>query len=143
MDRVKKVTIEIIEDEVTEKEIVIKKAPLGQWAKLTKTINSLLNAIPEIMKSVGIEEKDQEEFLKQLTFDKAIGLIPEILDCITDEFISIVAIGADLEEEFVREKVGLDDALLIFKAIIEVNKFKKKAEEVGKSLVGQLMTAIS
>lgn len=137
--KIKKVTIDIIEDEeVKQEEITIKKATLGKWAKLTTTIRKLIDSLPNMLDRLGIKEEDREAFLTNLTADKVVGFIPELLDIILDEFINIVALGADLEPSYVEENIGLDDALILFEAIVEVNSFKKEAVEVGKKLIAQL-----
>jgi len=143
MERIKKVTIDTIEnEEVKQETIAVKKAPLGKWAKLTTTIRKLLNSLPEMLDRLGVKEEDREEFLSNLTADKAIGFVPELLDIVADEFINIVALGADLETEYVKECIGLDDSLLLFEAIVEVNSFKKEAVEVGKKLLAQLTSKL-
>lgn len=143
LSKIKKVTIDVIEDEeIKHKTIVVKKAALGKWAKLTTTIRKLINSLPEMMDRLGIEKENQEEFLNSLTPNELIGFIPELLDIVADEFINIVALGADLEPDYVEENIGLDDALILFEAIIEVNSFKKDAVEVGKKILAQLTSKL-
>ena len=133
LSRMKSVEIIVIEDgqEKIEK-IHILKATLGKWKRLTSSIKKIFELLPEIIKRKGFE--DPQVFMEQMTVQDLFLLIPDIMEVATDEFINILALGTDLEKEYIEEKIGLDETIDILEAIIEVNNLIKVVDK-GKNLI--------
>lgn len=134
LSRIKTVEITYIEggQEKTEK-IQIVKAGLGKWKKLTDSIKNLFGLLPEVLKEKGIE--DPEKYIEGMSPQDLLMLIPDLLEVAAEEFLKIISLGADLDQEYIEEKVGLDETVDIFEAIVEVNNLVKVAEK-GKNLMG-------
>lgn len=133
LTRIKNVTITYIEDgeEETEKITVI-KAGLGKWQKLTETLKVLFGILPEVLKEKGIE--DIENYAQNMTYQDLILLLPDMYMVATNEVIKLLSIGADLEIDFIKKYVGIDEAVDLFEAISEVNNLIKIVEK-GKNLI--------
>ena len=133
LTRIKKVEIIYIEEGKEKKEIItVQKAPLGKWKRLTDSIKRLFELLPEILKKKGIE--NPEEYIEKIEIQDLLLLIPDMLEVAADEMVSVLAIGTDLEGEYIEEKVGLDEAIDLFEAIIAVNNLIKVVEK-GKNLM--------
>jgi len=139
LGRIKKVDIEIVEDgEVKKETITVSKAPLGKWKSLTDSAKKLLNLLPEVLEEKGIEGKEEyEAYFEQMGTDDVIMLLPDMLEVAFDEVMKILALGSDHDAEYMKEKVGLDEAVEIFETIIEVNNLVKVVEK-GKNLMNLL-----
>lgn len=134
LSRIKKVDIEVIKgDEIKKETIIIKKAALGQWKMLTSSIKKLFEMLPEMLKAKGID--NPQKYIEQIEIEDLLQLIPDLLEFAAEEFIKIISLGADLDQEYIEEKVGLDETIDIFEAIVEVNNLVKVAEK-GKNLMG-------
>lgn len=133
LSRIKTVNITIIEEgkEKVEK-IQVTKAALGKWKKLTDSIGKLFELLPEMLRAKGIE--DPQKYLEQMGMQDLLLLIPDMLEVAADEMVSVLAIGTDLEVEYIEEKVGLDEAIDLFEAIIAVNNLIKVVEK-GKNIM--------
>lgn len=133
LSRIKTVDITFIEEgkEKVEK-IQVTKAALGKWKKLTDSIGKLFELLPELLRAKGIE--DPQKYLEQMGMQDLLLLIPDMLEVAADEMVSVLAIGTDLEAEYIEEKVGLDEAIDLFEAIIEVNNLIKVVDK-GKNLM--------
>ena len=133
LSRIKTVNITFIEEgkEKVEK-IQVTKAALGKWKKLTDSIGKLFELLPELLRAKGIE--DPQKYLEQMGMQDLLLLIPDMLEVAADEMVSVLAIGTDLEAEYIEEKVGLDEAIDLFEAIIEVNNLIKVVDK-GKNLM--------
>lgn len=134
LPRIKVVEITIIDETSQEQvqKIPVKKAGLGRWKQITNAIKKLINLLPEFLKSRGIE--DLETFIDSLTYTDLIAMIPDILDMAADEFINLLAVGTGLEVEFLEEYVGIDEAMDLVEAIIQVNNIFEAVEK-GKNLI--------
>ena len=134
LPRVKVVEITIIDDAGQEQfqKISVKKAGLGRWKQIINAIKKLINLLPEFLKSKGVE--DPEAFIDSLTYTDLIAMIPDILDMAADEFINLLAVGTGLKVEFLEENVGIDEAVDLVEAIIQVNDIFGAVEK-GKNLI--------
>ena len=134
LPRIKVVEITIIDEAGQEQiqKISVKKAGLGRWKQITNAIKKLINLFPEFLKSKGIE--DLETFIDSLTYADLIAMVPDILDMAADEFINLLAVGTGLDVEFLEEHVGLDEAVELVEAIIQVNDIFGAVEK-GKNLI--------
>ena len=134
LSRIKKVDIEVIKgDEIKKETIIIKKAALGQWKMLTSSIKKLFEMLPEMLKAKGID--NPQKYIEQIEIEDLLQLIPDLLEFATDEFINVLAIGTGLDVNFIEENVGLDEAIELAEAIIEVNNLFQVVEK-GKNLMG-------
>lgn len=96
-----------------EKEITVKKLPLGRFAEL---IEQLDQGIFDLIKDFdGMDE------------DKIFEDLPRIVRTFFPEFIKLIplAVNKQLSEEEVRENVDLEEAIDICKAAWEVNNLSK------------------
>lgn len=134
LPRSKVVQITIIDEQGQEKVelITVKKAGLGQWKQIISALKNLLNLLPEFLKSKGVE--NIEEFLDTLSYADLIALIPDILDMAAGEFITLLAVGTGLDIKYLDEKVGIDEAVELVEAILQVNNVFEAVEK-GKNLV--------
>lgn len=137
LERVKKVSITTVvelDGDIEERvmTVTVKKAPLGKWKRLTDSIKKLFELLPEILEKKGVE--DPEKYIEKMGPQDLLMLIPDMLEVATEEVINILALGADTEPEYIEKHVGLDEAIEIFEAIIEVNNLIKVVEK-GKNLM--------
>jgi hypothetical protein len=107
-----------IEVKLDSRIIIVKKLPLGKYAELLKSIQELPKHIPQL------SGKTTDEILKELPFLISVAL-PDI--------ISIFVIATDLKKEEA-EDLGLDEAVKLALAIIEVNNYKEVFENLKKAL---------
>jgi len=101
---------------INETTIEIKKLPLGRYAELLK-------ALRDLPKKIGN--------LGELNNENMLQLLPEILVESWPEAIAVMSIATGLEENFLNE-IGLDDAVNICTAVIEVNNYKDVYEKIKK-----------
>ena len=134
LPRTKVVEITVIDEAGQEQvqKVVVKKAGLGRWKQITNAIKRLLNLLPEFLQTKGIE--DPEAFIDALSYTDLIALIPDILAMAADEFINLLAVGTGLDVEFLEKNVGIDEAVELVEAIIQVNNIFEAVEK-GKNLI--------
>ena len=134
LPRIKVVEITIIDETGQEQvqKIPVKKAGLGKWKQINNAIKKLINTLPEFLETKGIE--DLETFIDSFSYTDLIAMIPDILDMATDEFINLLAVGTGLKVEFLEENVGIDEAVDLVEAIIQVNDIFRAVEK-GKNLI--------
>lgn len=134
LPRTKVVEITVIDETGQEhvQKVVVKKAGLGRWKQIINAIKRLFNLLPEFLQTKGIE--DPEAFIDSLSYTDLIALIPDILDMAADEFINLLAVGTGLDVEFLEENVGIDEAIELVEAIIQVNDIFGAVEK-GKNLI--------
>lgn len=134
LPRIKVVEITIIDETGQEQvqRIPVKKAGLGKWKQINNAIKKLINMLPEFLETKGIE--DLETFIDSFSYTDLITMIPDILDMATDEFINLLAVGTGLKVEFLEENVGIDEAVDLVEAIIQVNDIFRAVEK-GKNLI--------
>ena len=134
LPRIKVVEITVIDEtgqEQTQK-VTVKKAGLGRWKQIINAVKKLINMLPEFLKTKGVE--DPEAFIDSLAYTDLIAMIPDILDLAADEFINLLAVGAELEVDFLEQHIGIDEAIDLVEAIIEVNNLFGAVEK-GKNLI--------
>lgn len=133
MDRIKKITIDVKENgKYKQEKITVEKVPLGKWKNLIDTVKRLFKVLPEVLEAKGIEDTD--EYMETMTMQDLIMLLPDMLEVAAEEIFNLLSIGSGLSTEYIEEKVGLDEAVELFEAIIEVNNLIKVAEK-GKNLI--------
>lgn len=134
LPRVKIVEIIVIDEDGQEqsKKITVKKAGLGRWKQIINALKKLINMLPEFLETKGVE--NPETFIDSLSYTDLIAMIPDILDMAADEFINLLAIGTGLDVEFLEVNVGIDEAIELVEAIIQVNDIFGAVEK-GKNLI--------
>jgi hypothetical protein len=134
LPRIKVVEITVLDEAGQEQtqQIYVKKAGLGRWKQIINSIKKLFKLLPEFLESQGID--DSEEFIESLSYMDMIAMIPDIMDMAADEFINLLAMGTELEVDFLKEHVGIDEAVDLVEAIIEVNNLLGAIEK-GKNLI--------
>ena len=134
LPRVKVVEITVIDeaDQEQAQKITVKKAGLGRWKQIINALKKLINMLPEFLETKGIE--NPEAFIDTLSYTDLIAMIPDVLDMAADEFIHLLAIGTGLEVDFLEENVGIDEAVGLVEAIIQVNNIFEAVEK-GKNLI--------
>lgn len=134
LPRIKIVEITIIDETGQEqtKKITVKKAGLGQWKQIITSVKKLFNQLPEFLKVKGME--DPEAFLESLSYTDLIAMIPDVLDMAADEFINLLAMGTGLDVNFLEQNIGIDEAVDLVEAIVEVNNIFGAVEK-GKNLI--------
>lgn len=134
--RIKKVSVAIIEgDEVVEKKYIIKKAGLGKYKELTGAIGELIGFMPQVLAQRGVE--DPHQYIEDMTIMDMLDLFPELFGCGVEQLTEVVAIILDEDEDFVEENIGLDEAVEIVEAALEVNNLKGLVAKV-KNLMGEV-----
>lgn len=93
---------------INNKDIVIKKLPLGKYAEV-------LNAFDKLPSKIGSFDK--------LSQDKIISILPKLISESFPELIKIISIASDVSEEELTNEYGLDDVTLLIKGIFDVNNF--------------------
>lgn len=100
------------------KKITIEKLPLGKYAEL-------LGAIKELPKHVSV--------LKNISGDNLITALPAIIGQSLPDFLRILEIATPLTAEEINE-LGLDDAVKLTVAVIEVNNYQEVYRIAKKAL---------
>jgi len=137
--RIKPVKIDIVKYDKNGKpyvagqdNILVAKAPLGKYQQLTIALTGLVKKLPEYLKSQGAT--DISQVIDGMDLVGIIEKIPELISFALDEILEIVAIGAGLEKQYLEEKVGLDELIMLVEAIFEVNGINQGAETLKNLL---------
>jgi len=93
---------------INNKDVVIKKLPLGKYAEV-------LGALDKLPTKVGDFDK--------LSQDKIIASLPKLISESFPELIKIISIASGVLEEELTNEYGLDDVTLLIKGIFDVNDF--------------------
>jgi len=105
-----------IQIKLENREVTIKKLPLGKYAEV-------LGALDELPKHlIGIETKTTDDFVAEL---------PRLIAVALPDVIKILSIATDLTPEEVSE-LGLDEVVEIIEGLVEVNNYKAVFSSVKK-----------
>ncbi|MCF8002442.1 MAG: hypothetical protein K9K76_11390 [Halanaerobiales bacterium] len=137
--RIKRIKIDVVKNnEVEEKEVIVSKAPLGNWKRLTDSIQKLMNLLPEVLEEKGLESQEElEQYFDQMTMQDILLLLPDMMEVAFEETMNLLSIGTDKDAKFMEKYAGMDEAIDIFEAIVEVNNLVKVVEK-GKNLMNLL-----
>lgn len=105
-----------IKVKVEDREIEIKKLPIGRYAELLKSIKELPKHL------VGLDKLDKDTVLEK---------IPELLGVATPDLVSIISIATEIDPEIV-VTYGLREITDLLVAIIEVNEYGEVYEKIKK-----------
>lgn len=98
------------------RELEVKKLPLGKYAELLK-------AVHELPKNLG--------GLDKMTNDQLFEKLPFLIATSLPDLMGILAIATDLKAEEINE-MGLDEAVKVIVAVIEVNNYRNVFENIKK-----------
>lgn len=107
-----------IKVKLDDREITIKKLPLGKYVELLNQIRKLpkhLQALPNLDNATVLES------------------LPNIIADSLDDFIGIITIATELTPDEVRS-MGLDEVTKIVLGIIDVNRYKEVYEMIKKAI---------
>ncbi|MFA5768366.1 MAG: hypothetical protein WC871_02360 [Bacteroidales bacterium] len=107
--------------EIDGKKITVEKLALGKYAELLKAIKELPKHINRFQ---GMESA------------KVIEILPELIGESLPDFLRILAIATPLEAEEINE-LGLDDAVKLVLAVVEVNNYQEVYQLAKKALAPQ------
>lgn len=105
-----------IQIKLENKEVTIKKLPLGKYAEL-------LGALDELPKHLGSFDS--------LSTDALMAQLPKLIAVALPDVIKVVSIATDLTPDEVAE-LGLDEVVKIVVALIEVNNYKEVIDTIKK-----------
>jgi hypothetical protein len=107
---------------INGEEITIDKIPLGRYADLLDAIKTLPGDI--VGDVMGFDKMKEAEVLGQL---------PRIFSVALPQFIKILSIATALDEEYIREKVGLTEAAKMVIMIFQVNDYITLKNVIGSA----------
>lgn len=105
-----------IKIKLENKEVEVKKLPLGKYAEL-------LNALDELPKHLNDFDTKSSDTL--------IAELPKLIAVALPDVIKIVSIATNLTPEEI-ENLGLDEVVKIIIALIEVNNYKEIFDSLKK-----------
>jgi hypothetical protein len=104
--------------QLEDRELEIKRLPLKKYAEL-------LAAVQELPKRLGnLDSLDNDQIFEQM---------PSLIATSLPDVIAILTIATDLQREEI-EEMGLNDAIKVVAAVIEVNDYKEVFEQIKKML---------
>ena len=108
----KPVKMKSIKVKINEKEIIVKKLPLGRYAEL-------LGAIDELPKELAQDVLN----LDKASPTKIIASVPMLLKLAAPQFIKILSVASGVEVLYLTEECGALEAGKLLVGIIEVNGY--------------------
>lgn len=104
----------------------IKKVPLRKYAELIKAVKSL-------PKTVGL--------IDGVSNDKILELLPDILTNSFPDLLNILSIATPIPSDVIdSDDFGLDEALKVVMAIVEVNNYQGVFDTVKKAMASYQTT---
>mgnify|MGYP007100101678 CR=1 FL=1 len=107
-----------IEIKLDEKTITVSKLPLGRYAELLKQIKVLPTKLSSF---------------KTLQTNEIVAQLPVLIGEAWPDFMAIIGIATDLKPDEI-DNLGLDEAVNIIVAIVEVNNYKDVFDKIKKAL---------
>ena len=107
--------------------IVVKKLPLGEYAKLMFTLKNLPSSVMKEFQNIDTENTEN-------TISSFFGIFGEAWG----QLIEILAIGTGIAKERLEndEAIGLDGAVELFVAVYEVNNLNGVIKSVKNVIAG-------
>lgn len=100
------------------RKLEVKKLPLGKYAELLKAVRKLAKNIS------GLDKMNNDQLFE---------MVPTLISENLPDAIALIVIATDLTAEEA-EAIGLDEAVDIVLAVVEVNKYKLIFEKVKKAM---------
>lgn len=94
----------------------VKKLPLGKYSELLKAFQKLPGQLNSI---VGVDK------------DQIISKIPTIIGDSLPDFLNVFKVATDITDAEL-DQIGLNEAVDIFVAILEVNQYQEVYEKIKK-----------
>lgn len=110
-----------IQVNIDGRKVEVSKLPLGKYAELLKAVKEL--------------PKHADRF-KNLESNQVLMIMPEIIGESLPDFINILSIATPLTAEEI-EQLGLDDAVKLTMAVIEVNNYQEVYNSLKKATARQ------
>jgi len=101
-----------------DREIEVRKLPIGEYAELIKAIKKLPKHIQTI-DNLGVE--------------KILEILPDIIGDGLPDLLGVVSVATKLPMEEV-EKLGLDEIVKLVEALYEVNNYQEVYKIIKKAL---------
>lgn len=98
-------------------DVEVKKLPLGKYALVLQELEKL----PAVLEQITSQSTD--EIVQQL---------PAILATSWSDVVGIISIATGVSKAELEEEIGLDEAVSLVTAVIEVNNFFSVAQNLGK-----------
>ncbi len=109
-----------------DKTVEVKKLPLGKYAEL-------LAAVKELPKKLG--------GLDKMTNDQLFEQLPFLIASSLPDLVGILSIATELSTDEINE-MGLDEAVDILVAVIEVNNYRAVYENIKKVMASPKTTEL-
>lgn len=106
-----------IKIKLDDRELIIKKLPIGKYAELLKKLQNLpknIQSLPSLDKDVIIER------------------LPVLIASSEDDFYTIIEIATDLKRDEIVE-LSLNEVVDVVLGVIEVNKYKEIIDKIKKA----------
>lgn len=126
---------------VNDRKIPVKKLGLIKYVSMTRTVKSLISVGLELLRKLLQFQNGANDEVEEIpTHERAnfiASVLTETLEQNLMEVIKLIDLCVDdLEFDYICDEVGLDDAIKLLKAIVEVNKLEKIGEEIKNMLRG-------
>lgn len=124
--------------QVNERNIRVKKLGLLSYARLTGAMKEVIASVIELFRSeenlrMVVESEDNADIY---AFS---SIIARLIEKNIQQVITLLDIAVpDLGKEYIENNVGLEDVIVLFNAILEVNNIIKVIDE-GKKLIENLI----
>lgn len=116
-----------IEVKLENRTVVVKKLPLGKYAEVFETLQELPKEASDL---AGISK------------DELFTRLPQIVATFLPEVAKVLSVAAEVKYEEIME-MGLDEAVDLLGAVIEVNNFAKVVDSAKKMMARQPQPAKS
>lgn len=126
---------------VNDRKVQVKKLGLIKYVSMTRTVKSLISVglelLRKLLKFQNSQQGDEDEIPMEERANFIASLLTESLEQNLMEIIKLIDLCVDdLDFDYICDEVGLDDAIALLKAIVEVNKLEKLGEEIKNMLRG-------
>jgi hypothetical protein len=124
---------------VNDRKVLVKKLGLIKYVAMTRTVKSLISVglelLRKLLKFQNGPTNDEDEIPMEQRANFIAELLTDTLEKNLMEIIKLIDLCVDdLEFEYICDEVGLEDAIELLKAIVEVNKLEKLGEEIKNLL---------
>ena len=119
---------------INEKPITVKKLGLISYAKMSGCIRQLLVSVFELLQAQAdtMLELNLQPGQKNLS---VADLVAKLIEKNVEQVIQLLHVCIpQLEVEYLENEVGLEDALVIIDAILQVNNVNKVVSEIKKKI---------
>lgn len=108
---------------INEKEVEIKKIPIGKFADLMMVIDKLPNTVMDILSQDGVKD------INNLSNAEMLGKIPKLLAKSQDEVFNLVSVASGVPKKEFKE-MDPEEFLDVLETLIEVNNIQTLIDRV-------------